>query len=591
MAQRTYTTSDELVDVLMNHIQPDLTYLYATTDNTEDVLELLNYTLISVGDTIDHSDETVAVSLAYIIDYYGWNLDGTEKSSGSGQSAEILMRPDTYDLNSGSLTIPTKIGLRFQSGAVISNGTLTINGPIYAGAHNIFAESLTVAGSPSAAYILPDWFASSGDDTNPLNKALSLRQNVLLYPREYTTSDTVKVYPGQVLSGMMRETSMITSSVAGTSSTAGSVDWKPAVALALDDGDISLTTAGDISDISLRDLTIKCTGAHSVALQVAGVFESPFRNLTLKTDESEAAGSRTGCGLLITGKDTVSIPRGSYYSDFSDFRIRGFGIGILYGNRTHQESPLRNMRVSYCDTALLQDDGTHLGYTQISAPAMMSIHGGAYEVIHNNVFDNLISDRVAIRDAYVDSIGGYVYVLNGANLLIDHCREVSLTLSDAIQRNSGTVEVSGYARPEVFTAIEQFNNRVTQNRQCVGISRAFSSKTATSVISIPSQIIGHSILTGVDASTITLAVVFSDYVDGTDGFALPTSLVINAIDLRVVSSSAGGASNSKYLVAASDVTLYASNTGFSIRLRTYDDSVISAGATVTVQWSILTSVV
>jgi len=66
-----------------------------------------------------------------------------------------------------SETIPDNITLEFENGAIIDgSGTLTINGPVVAGWHQIIGSSITVTfGAGSINSVCPEWWGAKGDGT------------------------------------------------------------------------------------------------------------------------------------------------------------------------------------------------------------------------------------------------------------------------------------------------------------------------------------------------------------------------------------------------------------------------------------------
>ena len=123
---------------------------------------------VSISDSIsDHSDSNTTGSLAWVL-----------KQIGDGFGTIELTGPKTYVLKN-DLTIPKKVIVRFQSGAVLfieKGRTLKFEGVIGADLQQIFDGQGNVKGEAEIDAVLPQWFGAVGngqaDDTAALQKAV-----------------------------------------------------------------------------------------------------------------------------------------------------------------------------------------------------------------------------------------------------------------------------------------------------------------------------------------------------------------------------------------------------------------------------------
>lgn len=98
-------------------------------------------------------------------------------SDASVSGGTVVFPPGTY--KTGSFTVPSNVTLWFMNGAKLSinNGaTVTINGPIEAGHHQIFSGLGNASGNPKIDTVSPCWFGAKDDGTDcspAINKAIT----------------------------------------------------------------------------------------------------------------------------------------------------------------------------------------------------------------------------------------------------------------------------------------------------------------------------------------------------------------------------------------------------------------------------------
>jgi hypothetical protein len=93
---------------------------------------------------------------------------------------EIYFSPGTYVIGT-NITIPENIKLIFANGAMLSplsGVTVTINGIIDAGLHQIFTDAGIITGAAKVKNVIPQWFGAKGDNsticTSAFRKAVTL---------------------------------------------------------------------------------------------------------------------------------------------------------------------------------------------------------------------------------------------------------------------------------------------------------------------------------------------------------------------------------------------------------------------------------
>jgi hypothetical protein len=350
-----------------------------------------------------------------------YNADGTgkmdctpviERIKKDQQNQGMIYFPRGTYLIANSVDIPRGMGLGFEPGAkllIAAGQTLTINGAIEAGLWQIFAPAQggRVEFSKGCVKdVYPQWWGALNDgvadDYLALQAALNTRCNVSL-PKGiyYTGTATVKSYPNQIVTG------------AGWSDTIIKSQAAVGFAIADADGDINITTKGLTFHAFLRDLRIIADAPNATGLQFAGVLYGGLQHVWVGRSADEIPGKRTGYGIIIMGLDKAKN-RGCYYNELTNVSVQYFAKGIVMGARTHQNGPLLNPLVSYCDTGFIDDDGAMFGFKpeNLSWGGQQIVIGGAFEAIQENAFDIRRNSGITIlQSPYIDGVNG-----NGINV-------------------------------------------------------------------------------------------------------------------------------------------------------------------------------
>ena len=106
----------------------------------------------------------------------------------------------TSPITVGTVAVPATIGLRIEKGGVINvAGTLTINGPFYAGAYKVFTSSGAVKFSTLVLdTVYPQWWGAVGDNTNDDTTAIvsAIASISRTGTSDYFRASKVKFIPG-----------------------------------------------------------------------------------------------------------------------------------------------------------------------------------------------------------------------------------------------------------------------------------------------------------------------------------------------------------------------------------------------------------
>ena len=412
------------------------------------------------------------------------------------------------------------------------------------------------------------------DDTAAIQAALASGAAAVYLPSgTYAVDDTIKVSNNQKLFGDGIGLSIIVSSVSGS---VGYANYAPAIAMADENGSIALNSKNISRQVYIEDFTIKNLGQYSVGVRYAGVFPGGVRNIAVYGDDTVVAGSRTSLGFVLMGLNK-SVGRGCFYSYLENIYVYYQKVGFIYGNRANSNGPLLNLEIFFCDVGLRQDNGSDFSYdvANLASPATMVLVQPNIEAIHSNAIENLIGSRVAVESAYIDTVGGNGIVVDGSVLHVTNVRFASIT-GDNYNLLSGSIRAFGANGLDITGTM----NRVRNANSAVELN-SFWDLSKNKVDSPNIKLLSATVeISPSGAPTASLPVLFSDYQD------LETNIFVGNAWAQVRGSTSGGSSNSLYNVALSDVgTLGFSSTGFTIQVRTVDNSNITD--VVRVGWFVL----
>lgn len=408
------------------------------------------------------------------------------------------------------------------------------------------------------------------DDSTALQGALDTKKQVYM-PKGtyYTGTTTVYSYPNQIVFGDGIDTTIIKSDA--------SVGW----AIADTDGVISLTTKALSSNAFLRDFTIQADAANATGLRFAGVSRGGLENIKVTRAADEGAGSRTGIGIAIIGLDKVSS-WGCNYNSFINIQAVYFQYGIVLGRGTNQNTPFYNTTVWYCDSGIVDDDGTISSYTNKSYGIYHQFIGGAIEQINGDgmKFSKTGTMRTVVDGVYFGGIGGDAIENAGTGTVYARNLKMATITGEFINNSStGRVIIDDLnAYPSLFGA----NERAWFLSATPYLSRMYDTTPTHTELGNPKIISGQTTINGDGSneyarSTIT----FDGYGD------LPTTMYVAGGWGIVIGTAAGTVANSLYNVAFSDFSTYAADTDFTIEIRKLDGTAIAANAAVTVQWFLI----
>jgi len=172
------------------------------------VLLILSLQLISTicfaGEDVFANFSTSTVTVPQI-DYIGNYTDLATAVSKIGATPKTLqINAATVIADGETITTPSTLTLWFTNGGSIdgtaggSTETLTINGNLQAGMHQIFGSNLTVNGSLKNKEVYPLWFGENTtpgttDMTDAIQAALNLNTNVKLTKGIYRITSTLNI--------------------------------------------------------------------------------------------------------------------------------------------------------------------------------------------------------------------------------------------------------------------------------------------------------------------------------------------------------------------------------------------------------------
>ena len=518
--------------------------------------------------------QTVTVPQIDHIGNYNDDLDAAITAIGSNPTT--FMIPYAISLGGKSPTTPTTLDLWFTNGGRV-NGTgvetLTVNGGIIAApAHRWVGDDVTVDLSGAQIdEVHPKWFYTNTtpgitDVGAELQMAINSKKTIRLPCEEiYTGTTTPFSYKGQIIQGCGTGVSIITN------------DAPIGFALADSAGVYDRTTKALTNDTFLRDFTIRANATGAIGLQFVGANYNGFSNIEVEKDADEGAGARTGVGIHIGGSEKASA-NGCYYNNFEGITVKYFGTGLVYGPRAHSNGDITGVNISYCDTGVVEDDGTLLSYAAGKAfPAMFNLHGGAIEQINGTAIDLNSTDGTvrSISDFYIEGCtDGIIQEAGSTNLSAIRFSSISGAETTA---NGGSFICNGANCPEVLVS------RST-NLLASPIIAAFYDNTDTLQPVVKPRIISFEVIQNGDgvnsyASTIvTFATLDAD---------LPANMYIAGEWHSVIGSKVGGASNSLYNVGFSDTGDFASDTDMQINVRRVDGVAMAVDEAVRVKVYVL----
>ena len=296
----------------------------------------------------------------------------------------------TYDLDTNE-TIPDNIMLKFEHGAMIDNVTgdeiLTINGGIDAGLHQIFADDLTIAGSPKIDSVYPEWFGAVGDgatdDKDKIQAAIDMAaltggEVIVSTISAYASDITVKEWV--TLSGYGEEPTLL-----NTSSTAS----------------IILLRRSSLRSIVIK-MNISFTGD---AVSIGDGVSHTALNYSINIENVIIKGykdSPDGTGLALTPDFDPGRP--ITFVNANDLEIRYFDIGIKLapsgsGNWVNSNSFVNlvlNRCTQYIRCVESVDGGAAANYFHGSIQSYTDLNNKGTPGIYNdgayNVYDLMVWD-------------------------------------------------------------------------------------------------------------------------------------------------------------------------------------------------------
>lgn len=409
------------------------------------------------------------------------------------------------------------------------------------------------------------------DDTAAINAATaSGALNVYLPSGTYKVTGTLLVYPSQRVYGDGQGRTVINSTLSGT---AGLANYLPVVAACDANGAWAFTGRVGTSNNSVKGFTVNNTGSYSIGLLWAGVINGQINDVETHGNESTIAGSRTSIGIVVSGLDTASTPRGNYYNQIDNITSCYQKYTLIYGNRAHSNRPINGAFLHTSDVGVAQDDGTLFSFgTSIAAPASMTFVHPDIEVIDGDAFSNLIGSQVSVYSGYFDTIGGDVFDVQGTKLEYSHPYTTAIT-GNLVSLTSGTAHALGYYPTDVVP----YPARTRQTAHALEIPGFYGSSGAITTAANPMLLTGTVVITGTGATTANGAVTFTNYTD------LQSTIYNAAVFVQVVSTAGGGSNNAFYSAGFSGLSN--PDTTFTIHVTRVDGATFSEA--VTVRWFVI----
>jgi len=471
------------------------------------------------------------------------------------------------------ITIPENVHVGvLKSGLFnISSGkTLTINGPFEAGLYQVFSGDGTITFSNSSVNeIQAIWYKTGGSGTSSdpyignFQNALDTGRNVTFGEGYYKFISTGYQYPYQTVRGQGKEKTYIVSE-----------DTSLAWAFADENGSFDRTSMNASLYSYLYDITI-IAAADASGLQFAGSQYGGFDRIKITKDIDPGAGSRVGNGIIITGLDKVSTPRGCYYNLLGSVEITYFSLGIYFGNRTHSNEPLTNPKVTYCDEGIIVGDGTDLGDTNKAQPAHIIIVNPNLEVINGDGIQFKSANRAELHGGYFDTIGGNA-INSSVTLVLVGSQYFSGITGENVKKSAGSIyndlgtPLSAVSR---WTA-PAYNPKLTFAYDGSSIIDIAWPTLATGITTVSGDDTNPTAGTIINFSTI----------------GLPSNLYVAGFWAQVINTDLGGDENSLYIANVSGLGILngSSYSSMTIRVRKVDGTAISSARTIYIQWFLLT---
>jgi len=516
-------------------------------------------------------------------------------------ATETILALDIDNTVSADLTSPTTLTLRGVKGCTttLADGvTLTVNGILnlsdggyFDGTSGGGTETLVVNGDVFAApgqrwrgddltvdlsgsqitEVHPKWLlTNTSPGTTDVNVGLQMAFNskkTIKLPCEelYTGTTTPYSYTGQLIQGCGTGVSIITN------------DAPIGFALADSAGVYDRTTKALTNDTFLRDFTIRANAAGATGLQFVGANYNGFSNIEVEKDADEGAGVRTGVGIHIGGSEKASA-NGCYYNNFEGITVKYFGTGLVYGPRAHSNGDITGVNISYCDTGIVEDDGTVFSYVAGKAfPAMLNIHGGAIEQINGTAIDLNSTDGTvrSFSDLYIEGCtDGIIQEAGSTNLNAIRFSSIS---GEELTANGGSFT---YANAGAIAGL------VTRsvNINAAPVVAAFYDNTDTLQVITKPKLISFEITQNGDgtnsyaSTTVTFATLDAN---------LPANMYIAGEWHSVIASKGGGTDNSLYNIGFSGAADFASDNAMQINVRRVDGAAMAVDEAVRVKVYVL----
>ena len=499
---------------------------------------------------------------------------------GTSRVVSLWLAPCAWVVTeSDTVTVPSNIDLEIAVGATVDGvagggtETLVVNGGLIAAPGQRWrGDNLTVdLSGAQITEVHPKWLLTNtspgATDVNiGLQMAFNSKKTIKLPCEEmYTGTTTPYSYTGQIIQGCGTGVSIITN------------DAPIGFALADSAGVYDRTTKALTNDTFLRDFTIRANAAGATGLQFVGANYNGSSNIEVEKDADEGAGVRTGVGIHIGGSEKASA-NGCYYNNFEGITVKYFGTGLVYGPRAHSNGDITGVNISYCDTGVVEDDGTIFSYAAGKAfPVMFNIHGGAIEQISGTAIDlnSTLGTVRSFSDLYIEGCtDGIVQEAGSTNLSSIRFSSISGAETTA---NGGSFTCNGADCPEAL---------VTRSTNLLAspLIAAFYDNTDTLRPVVKPRIISFEVTVnggGVDSyasTTVTFATLDAN---------LPATMYIAGEWHSIIGSKGGSTDNSLYNVGFSDTNDFASDTDIQINVRRVDGAAMAVDEAVRVKVYVL----